>query len=106
MPQVLELDLSWNDMRTGKGLEMLGTALACGSLSSLQKLNLINCTAIKTLPDAIGELLEASQADMTPQYPSSVIAVAPSRVHPVGANIGTGSGNGVSAGSICIRNEL
>jgi hypothetical protein len=74
MPQVLELDLSWNDMRTGKGLEMLGTALACGSLSSLQKLNLINCTAIKTLPEAIGELLEL-QVTLASDCPRSDLGV-------------------------------
>ena len=74
MPQVLELDLSWNDMRTGKGLDMLGTALACGSLSSLQTLNLINCTAIKTLPDAIGELLEL-QVTIASECPRSDLGV-------------------------------
>jgi len=58
MPHVLDLDLSWNDMRSGKGLEAIGLAISIGALHSLQKLNLINCTAIKELPESIGELLE------------------------------------------------
>jgi len=58
MPHVTELDLSWNDMRDGKGLEAIGFAISIGALHSLQRLNLINCTAIKTLPESIGELLE------------------------------------------------
>ena len=44
-----ELDLSWNDMREGTGLEAIGKAIGLGALHGLQKLNLINCTAIKTL---------------------------------------------------------
>ena len=58
MPHVVDLDLSWNDMRTGSGLDAIGFAISIGALHSLQRLNLINCTAIKTLPEAIGELLE------------------------------------------------
>ena len=57
-PNVVELDLSWNDMRTGTGLDAIGKAIALGSLHSLQRLNLINCTAIKALPDSLEELLE------------------------------------------------
>ena len=58
MPHATELDLSWNDMRTGAGLEAIGFAISTGALHSLQRLNLVNCTAIKTLPESIGELLE------------------------------------------------
>jgi len=57
-PNVTELDLSWNDMREGSGLEAIGRAIALGALHSLQVLNLINCTAIKTLPESLEELLE------------------------------------------------
>jgi len=57
-PHVTELDLSWNDMRSGSGLDAIGTAIAHGALHSLQKLNLINCTAVKTLPENLCELLE------------------------------------------------
>ena len=57
-PNVLELDLSWNDMREGTGLEKIGHAIGLGALHGLQRLNLINCTAIKTLPGTLGELLE------------------------------------------------
>ena len=57
-PNVVELDLSWNDMRVGSGLDAIGKAMAMGALHSLQRLNLINCTAIKALPDSLEELLE------------------------------------------------
>ena len=57
-PNVQELDLSWNDMREGTGLEAIGKAIGLGALHGLQKLNLINCTAIKTLPGTLEELLE------------------------------------------------
>ena len=57
-PNVIELDLSWNDMRQGTGLEAIGKAIGLGALHGLQKLNLINCTAIKTLPGTLEELLE------------------------------------------------
>ena len=57
-PNVLELDLSWNDMKDGSGLESIGHAIGLGALHGLQRLNLINCTAIKTLPGTLGELLE------------------------------------------------
>ena len=57
-PNVVELDLSWNDMRGGDGLEAIGKAISMGALHSLQRLNLINCTAIKGLPDSLEELLE------------------------------------------------
>jgi len=57
-PNVVELDLSWNDMRKGTGLEAIGKAIGHGALHSLQKLNLENCTAVKALPDSLEELLE------------------------------------------------
>lgn len=57
-PNVQELDLSWNDMRTGAGMDAIGAAIGRGALHSLQRLNLINCTAIKALPDSLEELLE------------------------------------------------
>ena len=53
-----ELDLSWNDMREGSGLQAIGKAIGLGALHGLQRLSLINCTAIKTLPDSLEECLE------------------------------------------------
>lgn len=64
-PHVTELDLSWNDMRSGSGLDAIGTAIAHGALHSLQKLNLINCTAVKTLPENVCELLELQVRALT-----------------------------------------
>ena len=45
-------------MRTGAGLEAIGKAISMGALHGLQRLNLVNCTAIKALPDSLEELLE------------------------------------------------
>ena len=45
-------------MREGTGLEAIGRAIAMGALHSLQTLNLINCTAIKTLPASLEECFE------------------------------------------------
>jgi len=60
-PSVTVLDLSWNDMRTGDGLEAIGTAILHGALHSLQRLNLTNCTAIKTMPKSLEECLELKE---------------------------------------------
>ena len=56
-------DLSWNDM-CRLGLDAIGKAMAMGALHSPQRLNSINCTAIKALPDSLEELLELDDDPM------------------------------------------
>ena len=57
---VLELDLSYSDFST-KGMDALAHAISLGALSSLKILNLSHCTAVRSLPEAIGKELHELQ---------------------------------------------
>ena len=70
---MLELDLSYNDF-TSDGLEKLGGALRLGALPALRSLSLAHCTAIRQLPEAIGELHELPSSPFSSlQLPSAPI---------------------------------
>ena len=54
-PQVVEMDLSANDM-TAKGVEALGVAVKGGAIHSLESLNLSDCSGVTVLPANLAEL--------------------------------------------------